>query len=930
MAAVVKEAHRMTERLTEPEQIQKALAQVFQNSQQSVAGHRKQVLILKAIQARAETLGHEESFNYYFCQVVNKVLVVKRTESAGDRIAKLVASFVQSLQADFPGKEEEEEQDDEEDEEEEDNIFTRFVKYFVDHLLRGIEAKDKNVRYRVIQFLDLTMGSLGEISDTQYEKLMFQLDKRLHDKEPSIRIKALRCISRFQGSPEEQTDEVDEATAKLLIAIQNDPSPEVRRAALLNLVKTGVTKNYLLERAKDTNTVNRRLVYSRVIKEMGDFRTIDSKTREKILSWGLKDRESSVQKACVKMLSDDWLYSTLNGDMIELLERLYITRSEVAELAMKKLFDYRKDLNAKIKFPAEIWNSLTPEIAFLSRTFYEHCNENTLNEVVDENYPESAQLANLLSKYLATRKEQTESDDVADYEFIAEQLLKIAVNYDFSDEIGRRAMLQVVRSSLTNDRLPENLISVSLEVLHKLSINERDFCAMVTEIITDIGDSAEDLEEAQKREVTIHCLCICKSMLKLTNEPLKGNLSVDSLIDTLINPAVRGQDPTLRELGTEALGLYGLLDLQLATDQLYLFGLCLSRGHQELRMVALKAIFDILSVHGTKVLDVEDGVDSLSLHKLLYRTLRNDELPELQALCAEGLCKLYLADILTDDELFETLILTYYNPANAKNQSLLQAFSFCLPVYCFSHRQHQERMAKVAGDAFTRLYQAHSEDSETADTMISPAAILQQLIHWTDPANVVNADAEEIAKSQTHLTLITDLFASFNTENNKKYEKLIVSSSAKINLGDNLPVKPLEKLLSVLDDADEDVELLDGAAKRQFVKFYNKTAELVTAAREKAAEDPTTREFSVILEEEDEDDSAKSSEVDEDFEKEQSQIIDAKESDEDAHIGGDILADIGEQAELSDEEHTGDATGDFEDAPSHSPTLDEDGDLSME
>lgn len=916
MTAVAQQTLRMTQQLQEPEHIQRALAKVFQDSQGSVAGHRKQVLILRAIQDRALALGSEDSFAYYFCQLVNKVLVTKRAETVGDRIAKLVTSFMTVLQQDYA------------EHEEEDNACSRFVHTFITHLLRGIESRDKTVRYRVVQFLDFAMGGIGEIDDELYETLLFQLDKRLHDKEPYIRIKTLHCIARFQDG-----DEVDEATGKLLIAIQNDPSPEVRRAALLNLVKNNVTTNYLLERAKDTNTINRRLVYSRVIKELGDFRAIDSKTRERLLQWGLKDREETVQRACVKMFAQDWL-ATVDGDLIELLERLHISTSEVAELAMKKFFDFRKDLSSKINFPPEIWLKLTPEIAFLARSFYEHCTAKTLNDLIDKNYPESAELASLLTKYFEDRNTSEKEDDAEDLDFIIQQLLIIAVDYDFSDEIGRRAMLQVVRSSLSHEEMSDELISVSLQVLKKLSINERDFSTMVSEIITDIQDVDIDNPESQSNEPpenqgdgkeseteskVIHCLSIAKAMLRLINEPLKDNISIDSLIDTLINPAVRNKTEYIRELGTEALGLCCLLDQQLATDQLYLFGLCLSRGDEDLRVIAIKAIFDILSVHGTKVLDVEDGVDSLSFHKLLYRTLKNDELPKVQAICAEGLCKLYLADILTDDELFETLVLTYYNPVNSKNQSLLQAFSFCLPVYCFSHSNHQEKMSKIAADAFARLYSAHVEEStEQEQEIVSPSTILQQLTYWTDPANVANHTEEELNSSVTHLTIAIDLLASFTGMESKKYRKMTMMILPKLFIGSQVPFDTLAKFSDLLDEVEDDVNELDTPSKNALKKIRTKVSALISEIQSREIENPADKEFSVILEQpEEEEEDNDNREIDEEFEEEQSRIIMSQKDKEKLEYEDDNS----ELLSLLDEK---------QDRGQEKSPVDEDGDLSME
>lgn len=919
-AAVQKQSRKLVDSLSTPEQIQNALAKVFQESQGSVAGHRKQVFLLKNIQQKAYDLDHEDSFNYFFCKLINKVLLVKKSESVGDRIVKLVASFIISLQEQY------------EDSEKEDNIFTRFIHYFISHLLRGIDSKDKNVRYRAVQFLDFAMSGLGEIDDNLYESLMWSLDKRIHDKEPSVRIKALHCIARFQDTDDGTSDEVDEATSKLLIAIQNDSSAEVRRAALLNLVKTGVTKHYLLERARDTNSINRRLVYSRIIKELGDFRTIDSRTREKILLWGLKDREESVQKACVKMLSQDWL-NTIDGDLIELLERLHVTHSEVAEIAMKHFFDNRKDLIGKISFPENIWLKLTPEISFLARTFYYHCFNNTLNDTIDANYPESAEMANLLSSYLDARKKLENLDVSEDLDFVIEQLLTIGVNYDFSDEIGRRAMLQVIRSSLTNDRLTNKLIKVSLQVLRKLSINERDFCSMVNEIITDIRDNDIEQQESEGAEVqenentTIHCLAICKSMLELTNEPLKENISITSLIDTLVNPAVRNNISSIRELGTVALGLCCLLDLELATDQLYLFGLCLSKGHEELRVIAIKVMFDILSVHGSKVLDVEDGVDSLSFHKLLYRTLKSADIPEVQAIAAEGLCKLYLADILSDDELFETLILTYYNPSNASNQSLLQAFTFCLPVYCFSHAQHQERMSRVAGDAFKRLYTAHvDEQDENEQDMVSPSIILQQIVHWTDPNNVVNQEDEKLAISSSHVTLAIDLLNSFEEVECKKYRKLVLTSLTKMYVGSNVEFAKLKELVETCEMWEEAVLAQDLPSRNAFSKFSKTLGSIYGAAKSKqeSPEAEEDQEYSVILEKQDEKETHADEELDEEFEEEQSRIIEQEKERDPVLDTNEGEGDIDDFVSVENNEDV------LKSEASNISDVDIDGDLSME
>jgi len=44
-------------------------------------------------------------------------------------------------------------------------------------------------------------------------------------------------------------------------------------------------------------------------------------------------------------------------------------------------------------------------------------------------------------------------------EFMLTELLKLAVNLDYADEIGRRKMFQLVRAMIAHQALPEGLAS---------------------------------------------------------------------------------------------------------------------------------------------------------------------------------------------------------------------------------------------------------------------------------------------------------------------------------------------------------------------------------------------------------------------------------------------------------------------------------------
>lgn len=93
-------------------------------------------------------------------------------------------------------------------------------------------------------------------------------------------------------------------------------------------------------------------------------------------------------------------------------------------------------------------------------------------------------------------------DLLLDAEFVIAEMLKLAVNLDYADEIGRRKMFQLVRDMIGQESLPEGPVARCLDVLRVLSPSERDLIRVVVEVVHELrdehegeqGDKAEDAE----------------------------------------------------------------------------------------------------------------------------------------------------------------------------------------------------------------------------------------------------------------------------------------------------------------------------------------------------------------------------------------------------------------------------------------------------
>lgn len=677
--------------------LRKLVAQNFQDGQNTVASHRKIVAALKNYQDRAVSVGLEEDFNRAFVKMVNRVLPVKKGEKTADRICKLCESFVAYIQS----KEDEEAKNRMQDEEaEEDTVATRFVEYLINHLLRGIEAKHKTVRYRVCYLIAVTINHLGEVSDELFDKIKRNLCKRLYDKEQSVRLQAALALSRLQGVDEEDDDPMTSVTKLLLSSLQHDSSAEMRRAVLLNLERNSKNLPYILYRAWDVHPTNRRIFYTRIMKEIGDFRMLTIGMREQLLQWGLRDRDSSVKNAAIKMFVDEWVAAT-NNDLIEVLERLDVLNSKIADVAMNVFFERRKDTLDKIEFSEDFWQNLSAESVFLARAFNQFCIDQNQLDLLDTRLPELTKLAALIQHYL---NDLDKNNNDSEYEFIVEQLLIIVETYDFGDEVGRRNILALLREVLVRQNLNDIIIQRSVQVIKKVSVSESDFSQVIVEVISDIQDTVLDEnsseEEVQNPErhliALLKCLAIAQSALELIDKPLEENVNLTALYESLVIPSVRNREAPVRERGVRCLGLCCLLSSQLASENMLLFGQCYTQGHESLKLESIRIITDILMIHGTSVLDTENGVDSRSIHKLYYKAVMNSELPEVQALAGEALCKLILGGVFNDDDLIKTLILAFFDSDTGQNEALQQILSFCIPVYAHSSIDNQKLLGSVS------------------------------------------------------------------------------------------------------------------------------------------------------------------------------------------------------------------------------------------
>jgi condensin complex subunit 3 len=103
----------------------------------------------------------------------------------------------------------------------------------------------------------------------------------------------------------------------------------------------------------------------------------------------------------------------------------------------------------KLTHSDEYWTSLTPEKAFLARVFVDHCIAQKDENRLEETLPVVTALAFRIQDEYNSLVSATndENGEIAEQAFIVGELLRLALNLDYADEIGRRKMFQLARMS---------------------------------------------------------------------------------------------------------------------------------------------------------------------------------------------------------------------------------------------------------------------------------------------------------------------------------------------------------------------------------------------------------------------------------------------------------------------------------------------------
>ncbi|KAL0960210.1 hypothetical protein HGRIS_011843 [Hohenbuehelia grisea] len=754
------------------------------------------------------------------------------------------------------------------------------------------------------------ISHLGELDEEMYSSLRSGLIGRTSDKESLIRVYSIVALSKLVGTEDPDELDGDEQTILeiLLDSLAHDPAAEVRRAAVINVPLTTETLEGLMNRTRDVDAVTRKLVYTTVLQtKLTHPRQLTISQREQVVKDGLGDREPGVRLAAAKLL-ETWLDAVAaeevagdiawegddGGVMYSLVTFLQIfdvvgPGETIAVDALVSLFVTKPQILDAITFSAPYWQELTPETSVLARAFVDHClKTNGENRLESSSLPVVTELAfhvqerynrllKVLQKIAETQAlsqdddEDPEKDDLEDdlvkAEVIMGELLRIAVNLDYSDEIGRRKTYAVVRDMLAHPQLPEGLIERSMDVLKVITPSERELIRVVVEIVIELRDQDDEAdaaaveavlndsrseetqpsfsrEKSLRREkprnemspeeayeadlIDLRCLLLCIAILERVDSNFEDNSTLEGVLADLIIPSVKRKELLLREKGLISLGLCCLIAKNMALSSFQLFLNQVQSAPDNLKLKVLQLVFDLLIMYEHEFFrrspDVAERIITFLLH-----TLETEESGMIQTVLCIGISKLLLAGFVTDSRVLASLVLVYVSPATSDNPELRQCLSYFFPVYCYSSPANQSLMQSIfmtTYDLVKKVYEELDEDQE----MISPQQFGLLMVDWTNPqkAEKVRAQAPGPLKDP-HADLAVDILKElYDSERNGEDQKVLCQLLGQLTMLPGVDSRVLRKI-QILADQLEERALLDNAmAQKTLVKFSARFAKQFT------------------------------------------------------------------------------------------------------
>ncbi|XP_047164694.1 condensin complex subunit 3 [Vigna umbellata] len=604
------------------------IAAILDEARTSYATHNRKLKELSLLRAKSSS----SVFFSAFSRTLTPLFDFQRRLASVER----VVSFVSALAA---------------------SASDEFLDCFLKFLLAAATASNKTARFRACQIVSEIISRLPDdaevMSNEIWDEVIEWMMVRVRDKIPVVRTFAVRALSRFVN------DSVNSDILDLYLEVLPlEQNADVRKMIVLSLPPSTATSQVIIDCTLDVSESVRKAAYC-VLANKFPLQSLSIKLRTLILRRGLADRSLAVSKECFKLLKDEWLTKSCNGDPVELLKYLDVeTYESVSESVMEELL---KAGLVKLQNGASIQQYISSngdrtegdtidcppciqlmeaEGALYWRTVCKHLQSEahakgsdaaaTMGTEAEVYAAEASDKNDLLEKILpATVNEYIElirahANAGPNHRFATRQLLLLGAMFDFSDATNRKAagafLHELICKCPEHEEDDEGNIVVLGDGLsfggdidwaeavasfaRKVHAAAGEFEEVVLAIIEELAQPCK--ERTANHVQWMHSLSLTGLLLKNAKSLriLQGKaITPDELLQTLLLPGAKQAHLDVKRIAVRCLGLYGLLERKPSAELLKQLRISYIKGPHSISIEACRALIDLVMWHGPEEVD---------------------------------------------------------------------------------------------------------------------------------------------------------------------------------------------------------------------------------------------------------------------------------------------------------------------------------------
>ncbi|XP_066258373.1 condensin complex subunit 3-like isoform X2 [Euwallacea similis] len=359
-------------------------------------------------------------------------------------------------------------------------------------------------------FIDSMFNHIGDdviVDDTIGNYIENVLLQTLQDAKATVRLQGISALSRLQNPTVERCPVI-----RGFVKCLRDANHLVRKEVVKRLAPNGFTISKIKEATRDKSGLVRFAAFSHLA-DIG-IRRLKIAHRRFILKSGFSETNSYVKKSFLEYLIPKWL-TQLNKSYLKFLEVIKFDADESDIETTEELSNQIMNVFLKTESVESFIEELNLDDSKLipqdnirsENVFYWNilvkflCHE---EDYLDRIIPELAVFCDYINSLIEKKYlEGMDEFEILDFHYILYQLFDITEKLDLSEEVGRKALDNLIQKTLLERRLQPRLLNKLIQIAVKLNPNVDSLTQKICHIISDIWQpvtafeqpSAVDLQE---------------------------------------------------------------------------------------------------------------------------------------------------------------------------------------------------------------------------------------------------------------------------------------------------------------------------------------------------------------------------------------------------------------------------------------------------